>query len=70
MRVDQCGWEAARKRVEEINKENDKKAGLAQLPYRLGVTLGFCSVLSIPLVFHRDTVLWFAENIANYPGNF
>lgn len=67
MRVDNCDWESARIKVEEINQANDRKKLLAQFPYRLGVFAGMSTLLSIPLVFHRDTVLWFAENVVYYP---
>lgn len=68
MRVDMCDWETARGKVEIINKVNDQKAWFAKLPYRIGVLIGFSGVLSVPLVFHRESVLWCAEHIVKYPG--
>lgn len=67
MRIDNVDWETARIKVEEINRSNDSRKHLAQLPYRVGVFAGIGTLLSIPLVFHRGAVLWFAENIVNYP---
>lgn len=67
MRVDNIDWESARIKLETINQANDKRKHLAQLPYRIGLFAGLTTLVSIPLVFHRGWVVWFAENVVNYP---
>lgn len=67
MRVDGLSWAQARVMVDDdINQANDKFAFLVRLPYKIGVTSGLvASVTSIPLVFHRDTALWFNERFVH-----
>jgi len=68
MRVENCRWVEARTKVEEMNRENDKGAWLALLPYRLGVGSAFVSALvSLPMVFHKETAIWFAREVVNMP---
>jgi len=68
MRVDQVDWPRARERVHEMNMENDRYAHLVQLPYVIGITGGTASgLLSLPMVFHKPTVVWFAENVVRLP---
>ncbi|GBG34915.1 Hypothetical Protein FCC1311_111382 [Hondaea fermentalgiana] len=64
MRVDQCDWVVARQKVSEMNDVNDKFIPFAQVPYYVGMTSGFLGgLISLPLVFHKGTVVWFAENV-------
>mmetsp|Transcript_15276 Transcript_15276/g.18896 ORF Transcript_15276/g.18896 Transcript_15276/m.18896 type:complete len:159 (-) Transcript_15276:1405-1881(-) len=70
MHVDGVDWMTARKKVDEMNRENDKGAWLAHLPYHVGVSMGFTgAILAVPMVFHKPTVLWFAENIVELSGD-
>ena len=60
MSKENCTWPEARKKLYEINVANDKYGTLFQLPYRIGILLGVAGgVGCIPLVFHRETALWF-----------
>eukprot|EP00667_Euglena_gracilis_P019662 EG_transcript_21120 len=62
MAVDRVEWEAAEKKVRQMGKANDKFAFLVHLPHLLAVFLGvFGAVVSVPLVFHRPTAVWFNE---------
>mmetsp|Transcript_3325 Transcript_3325/g.7456 ORF Transcript_3325/g.7456 Transcript_3325/m.7456 type:complete len:259 (+) Transcript_3325:216-992(+) len=64
MRVDNCSWVAARDKVREMNETNDQFRFVAQVPYYVGVSSAFLGgFASLPLVFHKGTVIWFAENI-------
>lgn len=46
----------------EIVTENRKGLWLATLPYKLGIVASVSvATLSIPMIFHLDTVLWFNE---------
>jgi len=64
MRVDKCTWVEARAKVAEMNKRNDQYIAIAQMPYFTGlIGAGIIGIASVPLVFHKSTVIWFAENI-------
>eukprot|EP00667_Euglena_gracilis_P016871 EG_transcript_17692 len=67
MRVDHVSWEAADQKVEEMDKANDRYAWLMHMPHQLGVFLGVAGALvSIPLVFHKPTCVWFNQNIGKH----
>mmetsp|Transcript_15768 Transcript_15768/g.24649 ORF Transcript_15768/g.24649 Transcript_15768/m.24649 type:complete len:212 (+) Transcript_15768:102-737(+) len=64
MRVDDIDWKDARDRVEEMNRENDRYGGVAKIPYQVGLYGAAVSGFgSLPLVFHKETVCWFAEHV-------
>jgi hypothetical protein len=60
--VDNVDWEGAQPRFIEMVNSNRRGLFLATLPYKFGifaaVTAGF---VSIPMIFHYDTVLTFNE---------
>lgn len=62
MSVEQVEWEDAKKISLDIIASNRRGLFIATLPYKLGI---FCSVgaglISFPLIFHYDSVLWFNE---------
>ena len=63
MRVDDVDWEGAQARFEEMCTANRKGMWLATFPYKLGlVTSVTGAVLSIPMVFDYNTILWFNEH--------
>eukprot|EP00211_Chloroparvula_japonica_P014833 CAMPEP_0119122706 /NCGR_PEP_ID=MMETSP1310-20130426/2882_1 /TAXON_ID=464262 /ORGANISM="Genus nov. species nov., Strain RCC2339" /LENGTH=250 /DNA_ID=CAMNT_0007112405 /DNA_START=40 /DNA_END=792 /DNA_ORIENTATION=+ len=60
MRVDECTWKEARAKLAEMDSYNDTYHSLVTLPYKLGLGVAlFASISSIPLVFHRDSAVWF-----------
>ena len=66
MTVDCCDWSTARNKLSEMNEYNDHFRALITLPYKIGLTAGFVAAISsIPLVFHRDTALWFNEKFVH-----
>ncbi len=66
MSVDQVEYLDADKKLDEINKTNDKAAGLLTMPFKLGATIGIIgAVSSVPLVFHKETALWFNEQFVH-----
>eukprot|EP00924_Labyrinthula_sp_SR-Ha-C_P008135 maker-scaffold_11-snap-gene-4.42-mRNA-1 protein AED:0.05 eAED:0.05 QI:75/1/1/1/0.75/0.6/5/43/278 len=70
MRVDNVSWQDAHMKLEQINQFNDQWGWLTLFPYRIGVMIGLTSSLvSVPLVFQKECVLWFAENIVKYPAD-
>lgn len=68
MRHDSCTWEVAREKVAAMNKDNDKHGWMVTLPYKIGIFFGFVGgFASLPMVFHRDTALWFNEHFVHEP---
>jgi hypothetical protein len=66
MRQDNVDWVTARTKVETINTENDKYGWVVKMPYQAGMLLGISGALaSVPLTFHKPTVVWFAEHVVN-----
>jgi hypothetical protein len=66
MRQDNVDWVTARTKVEAINTENDKYGWVVKMPYQAGLLLGISGALaSVPLTFHKPTVVWFAEHVVN-----
>eukprot|EP01094_Clydonella_sp_ATCC50884_P020181 TRINITY_DN413_c1_g1_i2.p1 TRINITY_DN413_c1_g1~~TRINITY_DN413_c1_g1_i2.p1 ORF type:complete len:269 (-),score=80.61 TRINITY_DN413_c1_g1_i2:130-897(-) len=67
MRVDGVTWQDARAKVDgEINEANDHFAFLVRVPYKIGVFTGLVgSVTSVPLVFHKDTAVWFNDKFVH-----
>lgn len=64
MRVDNCSWVKARATVREMNVENDRYGGAATLPFKAGLAIGVVGGLgSIPLIFHKESVVYFATNV-------
>ena len=62
MSTDNVEWYVARVKFLEIIKSNREGLFLATLPYKLGiVTAAAAGVISIPLLFHLDTVLLFNQ---------
>jgi hypothetical protein len=62
MSTDNVEWYVARVKFLEIIKSNREGLFLATLPYKLGiVTAAASGIISIPLLFHLDTVLLFNE---------
>ena len=63
MRVDDVEWEDAHMRFQGIVATNRRGMWLARLPYSVGlITSVVSAIVSIPLVFHYDTILWFNEH--------
>lgn len=63
MRVDNVDWIQANAKHHEINIINDQKTWLLKLPYNFGIfTATVSGILSIPMVFHRDTAIWCNNN--------
>ena len=66
MRVDVCDWTTARAKLAEMDSFNDRWHSLVSLPYKIGLTFGITGALSsIPLVFHKDTALWFNDTFVH-----
>jgi len=63
MVVDGLNWDAAQPKMTEIEAANKVGMWFYTMPYKIGITTAVTAgVLSIPLVFHLDTALWFNEN--------
>jgi hypothetical protein len=63
MAVDNLSWEVAHEKIEEIDKINSKGMIFAYMPYKIGVIASLTAgLVSIPLTYHLDTVLWFNEH--------
>ena len=63
MSVDEVEYDAAVGKFGEIVKVNRSGMFIDNLPYKVGlVTSVVGGFLSMPLVFHQDTVAWFNEN--------
>mmetsp|Transcript_1523 Transcript_1523/g.1356 ORF Transcript_1523/g.1356 Transcript_1523/m.1356 type:complete len:236 (-) Transcript_1523:48-755(-) len=62
MSVDSISWDEAQPIFNKMLERNRSGLFLATLPYKIGifsaVSAGF---LSIPMIFHLDTVMWFNE---------
>ena len=66
MVVDSCDYEAACAKLDQINQDNDNRAWLMTLPYKVGALTGLtAAVSSIPLVFDLNTAAWFAANVVH-----
>lgn len=63
MNVDDVDWEGAQPRFNEMMAANRRGMWIATFPYKIGlVTSVTGAVLSIPMVFDYNTILWFNEN--------
>lgn len=63
MLCDDVSWEEAQPRFNEMMTANRKGMWLATFPYKVGlVTSVTGAVLSIPMVFDYNTILWFNEH--------
>jgi hypothetical protein len=62
MAVDEVAYEVAQSTLERIKTSNRKGLVWQTLPYKIGIaTAVTAGVVSFPLIFHYDTVLWFNE---------
>ena len=62
MAVDSIEWSVAHKTFHKIAQRNRSGLSIATLPYKLGVlTAVSAGFISIPMIFHIDTVMWFNE---------
>ena len=62
MATDDITWEEAHKPLEKIIASNRHLLGLYTLPYKIGIITAVMSgLVSFPLIFHYDSVLWFNE---------
>eukprot|EP00600_Ochromonadales_sp_CCMP1393_P009992 CAMPEP_0174954186 /NCGR_PEP_ID=MMETSP0004_2-20121128/283_1 /TAXON_ID=420556 /ORGANISM="Ochromonas sp., Strain CCMP1393" /LENGTH=216 /DNA_ID=CAMNT_0016201969 /DNA_START=74 /DNA_END=724 /DNA_ORIENTATION=- len=62
MSVDNCSWEEAEDKFITIVDANRKGLFMATLPYKIGIfTAVSVGILSIPLIFEYNSVLWFNE---------
>lgn len=62
MAVDGVTWEGAQPTFLRIIQSNRKGLFMATLPYKIGIaTAVTAGLVSFPLIFHYDTVLWFNE---------
>jgi hypothetical protein len=63
MAVDNISWADAQLVLNKIDEDNAKGMWFATLPYKAGlVTAVGAAAISIPMVFHLDTALWFNEH--------
>ena len=63
MATDNIEWLSAREKFVVIMKNNRQGLFVATLPYKIGIiTAVSAGIVSIPLLFHHDTVLIFNEN--------
>jgi len=68
IRVDGVSYIQARQTLAEINKANDSGKQLVTLPYKIGVIAGLAGgLLSIPLVCHKGSAVWFNDNFVHCP---
>merc|ERR1712007_304436 len=66
MRVDKTTYLQARVRLTQINKDNDHWKSLVTLPYKVGLFTGAgAGIISIPLVFHKPSAVWFNDNFVH-----
>jgi hypothetical protein len=66
MAIDQVEYLEADKKLEEINHTNDSAAGFLTVPFKLGAGIGIVgAVSSVPLVFHKETAVWFNEQFVH-----
>ena len=62
MRTDDLNWEEAQPRFQEMMEANRRGMWIATFPYKLGLFTSVTgAVLSIPMVFDYNTILWFNE---------
>ncbi|GMH57410.1 hypothetical protein TrST_g9623 [Triparma strigata] len=63
MSVDECEWDVARSKFEEISAKNQEGMFLQTVPYYAGISVGLVGAFgSIPLCFELNTVHWFNEH--------
>ena len=63
MSVDDIEWPIARQKFISIMLSNRQGLFAATLPYKLGIFTAVTSaIISVPLLFHLDTVLLFNES--------
>lgn len=62
MAVDNSDYDAATQKVVEMAKYNRKSMTIEYFPYHAGMGLALVTgVVSFPLIFHADTVIWFND---------
>jgi len=62
MNVDSVDWDAADSKVSEIEEFNKSGMALFTLPFKAGIVVAVTGgLVSIPLCFHLDTVMWFND---------
>jgi hypothetical protein len=63
MVVDKVDWDGAQPRLKEMELANKELMFYGTLPYKIGFvgSVGI-AIVSFPLCFHLDTVLWFNEH--------
>eukprot|EP00554_Chaetoceros_debilis_P007710 CAMPEP_0194077882 /NCGR_PEP_ID=MMETSP0149-20130528/4426_1 /TAXON_ID=122233 /ORGANISM="Chaetoceros debilis, Strain MM31A-1" /LENGTH=257 /DNA_ID=CAMNT_0038759031 /DNA_START=193 /DNA_END=966 /DNA_ORIENTATION=+ len=67
MTVDNVEQDDAAKVVSKISEENRSLMYLEYLPYHTGIAIaGIFGVVSFPMMFHADTVLWFNEKFVTF----
>lgn len=63
MRCDDVDWQSAQPRFQEMRDANRTGMWLATFPYKVGLVASVSgAVLSIPMVFDYNTILWFNEH--------
>ena len=66
MAKDGITWPEAREKLYEINLFNDRFGRIFQMPFRIGIMLGVSFGFGcIPLVFHKDTAVWFNQTFVH-----
>lgn len=62
MAVDQVDYDGAQEMMDTIKAECFKRMFISTLPYKIGVSTGLVgAVVCVPLVFHKQTAMWFNE---------
>lgn len=62
MAVENLSWEEAQPIFMKMVRSNRKSLWFATLPYKIGITTAVTAAfVSIPMIFHLDTVMWFNE---------
>lgn len=63
MAVDDVEYAECHVRFQEMKKANKEGMAIGTLPYKVGILMGVtAAVVSVPLVFDLNTVLWFNEH--------
>lgn len=62
MAVDGVDYMTASKTLKTVSAANSEQLGLVTLPYKVGIaSAAFFGAVSIPMVFHKPTALWFND---------
>lgn len=63
MSVDSVEWDVANAKLDEMEEFNKSGMRIFTMPFYTGITVAVTGgLLSIPLCFHLDTVMWFNDN--------